>query len=88
MSSQSEQESSLYIYIYMQLFLFYVLLKSRQIGTRPRASALYGIGTVICRVLSNVCHRFLATLYLSKLSLVNCLALIQVPVSSALYALM
>ena len=39
------------------------------------------------RVLSHLCHCFLATLYLSKLSLANCLALLQVPASSALYAI-
>ena len=38
-----------------------------------------GIHTVICVIC------VLATLYLSKLSLVNCLALVQVPTSSAFY---
>ena len=41
---------------------------------------------IICgHVLSNLYHCFLATLYLSELSLVNCLALVQVPASSALH---
>ena len=40
------------------------------------------IHTIICHVLITLCHCFLATLYLSKLSLVDCPALIQVPASS------
>ena len=52
---------------------------------RLRVRALYRIRTVIHHVLSNLYHHFLATLYLSRLSLVNCLALVHVPASNALY---